>query len=202
MIRIKEAIIVEGKYDKIKLSSIVDGLIIETNGFRIFKNKKKMDMIKNLAQNKGILILTDSDSAGFMIRNYISGSVDNNKIKQAYIPDLYGKEKRKPKYSKEGKLGVEGVSEDILIEAIKRAGATIEGLENKEDRGKENRLITKVDFYKNGLTGKSNSKLNRLKLINYLNLPEHLSVNSLINVLNSILTYKEYNKIMKKLNLK
>ena len=202
MIKIKEAIIVEGKYDKMKLSTIIDGLIIETNGFRIFKNKKKLNMLRDIAEKRGILILTDSDSAGFIIRNYISGALGKGNIKQAYIPDLYGKEKRKAKYSKEGKLGVEGISEDIIIEAIKRAGVNIENSDESNNNEKNHRPISKLDFFKDGLSGGANSKENRLKLINYLNLPEQLSVNALIDVINTILNYDEYKDIVKKLDIK
>ena len=126
MIRVKEAIIVEGRYDKIKLSSVVDGLIIETGGFRIFKDKNLLAMIRRLADSRGILIMTDSDAAGFMIRNYLSGAVDPSKIKHAYIPDILGKEKRKEKPSKEGKLGVEGVPVSAIEDALKRAGISYE----------------------------------------------------------------------------
>ena len=123
MIQVREAIIVEGKYDKIKLSNFIDGLIITTDGFGIFKNKEKQALIRRLADTRGILILTDSDGAGFVIRNFLKGSVSQNRIKHAYIPDIFGKEKRKDKPSKEGKLGVEGISEKILCDAIARSGA-------------------------------------------------------------------------------
>ena len=129
MIRIKEAIIVEGKYDKVKLSSLIDGLILETRGFGIFKDKRQMELIRKLADSRGIIVLTDSDAAGFVIRGHLNSSVDNSKIKHAYIPDVFGKEKRKEKSSKEGKLGVEGVDAALILEALTRAGATILGKE-------------------------------------------------------------------------
>ena len=126
MIKINQAVIVEGKYDKIKLSSIIDGLIIETNGFSVFKDKEKQRLIRRLADEKGILIMTDSDSAGFKIRSFLGGSIPSDKIFHAYIPDIFGKEKRKTEYSKEGKLGVEGVSVQVITEALERAGVLYE----------------------------------------------------------------------------
>jgi ribonuclease M5 len=126
LIHVKEAVIVEGKYDKIKLSSLIDGLILPTNGFRIFKDPEKMALIRSLADTRGLLILTDSDSAGFLIRNYLSGCIAPEKIRHAYIPDILGKEKRKDKPSKEGKLGVEGVPISILKEALLRAGVSVD----------------------------------------------------------------------------
>lgn len=188
MIKIKEAIIVEGKYDKIKLSSIIDGLIIETNGFRIFKDKNKVEFLRKLADTRGILVFTDSDSAGFLIRNHISSIIPKDKIKHAYIPDIYGKEKRKNKYSKEGKLGVEGVPQEVIINSLKNANVLYS---LSEPACKEKREITKLDLYNWGLSGKDNSLKLRRKFLKQLNLPEHLSVNSLLKVLNSIMTYDE-----------
>lgn len=188
MIKIKEAIIVEGKYDKIKLSSIIDGLIIETNGFRIFKDKNKIEFLRKLADTRGILVFTDSDSAGFLIRNHISSIIPKDKIKHAYIPDIYGKEKRKTKYSKEGKLGVEGVPQEVIINSLKNANVLYS---LSEPACKEKREITKLDLYNWGLSGKDNSLKLRRKFLKQLNLPEHLSANSLLKVLNSIMTYDE-----------
>lgn len=196
MIKIKEAIIVEGKYDKIKLSSIVEGLIIETRGFQIFKDKEKLSLIQKLAKQRGILVLTDSDSAGFMIRNYLSGAVPQENIKQAYIPDLYGKEKRKEKPSKEGKLGVEGVSEEIILDAIRRAGVLVE----TDERKQEGRNITKIDLYEDGLSGREDSKEKRREFLKLLGLPEHLSVNCLLEVLNGMLSFEEYKNALTRLN--
>lgn len=190
MIKLKEAVIVEGRYDKIKLSQLIDGLIVDTGGFRIFTDKKKLNFIKKLAKNTGILILTDSDNAGFMIRNYIKGSINEGTVKHAFIPDMYGKEKRKKKLSKEGKIGVEGVPDDILIEVIRKASSEIEN-------DNINRKITKADFYRDGLSGKDNSSQKRKNLLKYLSLPEHLSQNTLINVLNKIMTYEKYCEIIK-----
>lgn len=188
MIKIKEAIIVEGKYDKIKLSSIIDGLIIETNGFRIFKDKNKVEFLRKLADTRGILVFTDSDSAGFLIRNHISSIIPKDKIKHAYIPDIYGKEKRKNKYSKEGKLGVEGAPQEVIINSLKNANVLYS---LSEPACKEKREITKLDLYNWGLSGKDNSSKLRRKFLKQLNLPEHLSANSLLKVLNSIMTYDE-----------
>lgn len=196
MIKINEAIVVEGKYDKIKLSSIVDGLIIETNGFRIFKDKEKINLLRNLAKKRGILIFTDSDSAGFLIRNYISSIIPKENIKHAYIPDIYGKEKRKYNYSKEGKLGVEGIPKKIIEKSLKDAGVIFKETELVK---KNKREITKIDLYDYGLSGRDNSSELRKAFLKQLNLPEHLSVNSLVKVLNCSLTYEEFEIEIKKL---
>lgn len=194
MIKVKEAVIVEGKYDKIKLSSIIDGLIIETGGFRIFKDREQMQLIRKLADTRGILVLTDSDSAGFLIRNYLTGSIPAEKIKHAYIPDIFGKEKRKEKPSGEGKLGVEGVPVQTILEALKRAGVTCESVGEPDGR-----KITKTDLYLAGLSGGDNSAEKRRLLLQELNLPEHLTVNSLVGVLNSIMGYENFQNLLDKL---
>lgn len=194
MIKVKEAVIVEGKYDKIKLSSIIDGLIIETGGFRIFKDREQMQLIRKLADTRGILVLTDSDSAGFLIRNYLTGSIPAEKIKHAYIPDIFGKEKRKEKPSGEGKLGVEGVPVQTILEALKRAGVTCEPAGEPDGR-----KITKTDLYLAGLSGGDNSSEKRRLLLQELNLPEHLTVNSLVGVLNSMMSYENFQNLLDKL---
>ncbi len=196
MIRVKEAVIVEGRYDKIKLSSVIDGLIIETGGFRIFKDKEQLAMIRWLAETRGILILTDSDSAGFMIRNYLAGAIDPAKIKHAYIPDVLGKEKRKEKPSKEGKLGVEGVPADTILAALERAGVICE-----DPQPQNLRVITKTDLYELGLSGREDSARRRKAFLNKLGLPEHLAVNPLVKVLNSMMTYEELCQTMKELSI-
>ncbi len=145
-LKVKEAVIVEGKYDKIKLSSLIDGVIIETNGFQIFKDPEQMAMIRRLAETRGILVLTDSDGAGFVIRNYLSSSIPAEQIKHAYVPDMFGKEKRKEKPSKEGKLGVEGVPAQVILEALQRAGATC----GQELVACPKRMITKTDLFEAG----------------------------------------------------
>lgn len=196
MIKIKEVIIVEGKYDKIKLSSIIDGIIIETNGFHIFKDKDKVNLLRNLADTNGILVFTDSDSAGFLIRNYISSIIPKERIKHAYIPDIYGKEKRKDRYSKEGKLGVEGVPKEVIIRSLKNAGVMFE----EDDLAKKtSREITKIDLYNYGLSGRDNSVEMRSTFLKQFNLPEHLSVNSLVKVLNCTMTHEEFEIAMKRL---
>lgn len=194
MLKVKEAIIVEGKYDKIKLSSLIDGLIIETNGFRIFKDNDKMQMLRRLAESRGLLILTDSDAAGFQIRNYLNGAIDNRNIKHAYIPDIYGKERRKEKPSKEGKLGVEGISQEILAKAIRAAGASCAAVLEPS------RQITKMDLFEDGFSGRPDSAARRKALLHTLSLPEHLSVNALVKVLNSIMSFEDYKSVVGKLN--
>lgn len=194
-LKIKEAIIVEGKYDKIKLSSLIDGTIIETNGFQIFKDKKQMAMIRRLAETRGILVLTDSDAAGFVIRNYLTGAIPKEQIRHAYVPDIFGKERRKDQPSKEGKLGVEGIPKDVLLEALQRAGV----LCDESDSEEEKRLITKTDLFEAGLSGGENSAQKRKKLLQMLDLPEHLAPNSLVKVLNSLMDYERFCKIVEKL---
>lgn len=196
MIKIKEAIIVEGKYDKIKLSNFIDGLIITTDGFGVFKNKEKQALIRHLAQTRGLLILTDSDGAGFVIRNFLKGTVPSDKIKNAYIPDIFGKEKRKDKPSKEGKLGVEGISEKILCDAIAKSGAECELSDGYVKSEKE---ITKADLFEYGLTGTPNSSANREKLKQALNLPHNMTSNSILDVINCIMTKDEFISLCEKL---
>ena len=187
MIKIDRAVIVEGRYDKIKLSSIIDGVIIETDGFGIFNNKEKQRLIRRLAETKGLLILTDSDSAGFKIRSFIRGIVPAEQIKHAYIPDIFGKEKRKTEASKEGKLGVEGVKVQVIIDALEKAGVLCE-----ESEKTERREITKLDLYEDGLSGKPDSDALRKKLLKHLDLPERLTSNALVQILNTFLTFEEY----------
>jgi ribonuclease M5 len=186
MIKIKQAVIVEGKYDKIKLSSIIDAVIIETDGFRIFKDKEKQKLIRKLADTCGILIITDSDSAGFKIRSFICGTIPNENIYHAYIPDILGKEKRKSVPSKEGKLGVEGVPSSIIVDALTKAGILF------EETRMISRRITKNDFYEDGLTGKKNSRALKYLLLKHLELPAMLSTNSLLKMINLFVTYDEY----------
>ena len=198
MIKIKEAVIVEGKYDKIKLSSLIDGLIIETGGFQIFSDREKIELLRRLAVTRGLLILTDSDSAGFLIRNHIQSCIPKEKIRHAYIPDLYGKEKRKLHPSKEGKLGVEGIDPEILLESIRRSGASaIEEAGSSEEK----RKITKLDLYEDGFSGGADSSKKRQVLLRELGLPERLTAKALVPVLNSLVNYEEYQKVVKKINL-
>ena len=190
----EQAVIVEGKYDKIKLSSIIDAVIIQTNGFKIFKDEQKRDLIRYYASKKGIIILTDSDSAGFKIRNYVKGIVKDGKIINVYIPDVFGKEKRKIAPSKEGKLGVEGIKKDIIIEALEKAGVLMEQSKAKTD------LITKMDLYEDGLTGGQNSSYKRQKLLHELDLPELLTTGAMLDILNTMFDKKGYKDIIKKIN--
>ena len=185
MIKIEEAVIVEGKYDKIKLSNILDALIIETNGFQIYKDKERLEFIRRLALERGIIVITDSDHSGFQIRNYISSGIPKDKIKHIYIPDIYGKEKRKSEPSKEGKLGVEGMSDKLLSELFEKADVSYSKAEKRE-------LITNYDLFEAGVSGCPNAKENKKKLLQSLNLPEFLSTNSLLSCLNSAMTREEF----------
>lgn len=193
MITIKEAIIVEGKYDKMRLKSVVNATIIETNGFRIFKDKEKVSLIKQLAQKQGIIVLTDSDGAGFVIRNHLKNIVPKEQIKHAYIPQIKGKEKRKDAPSKEGTLGVEGIDEQQLLLSLKNAGVTYNSANKKNS-------ISKTDLYKLGLTGRDNSQKMRGELLKKLNLPQYITTNALIDVLNSLMDLEELANIVDEIN--
>ena len=186
MIKIRQAVVVEGKYDKIKLSGIIDAPIIQTDGFGIFKDKELQKMIRTLAEKQGIIVLTDSDSAGFKMRSFIGSTVDNGKIINAYIPDIFGKERRKTEPSKEGKLGVEGVAEQVIMQALANAGVLCERTEEPE------RPITKIDLYELGCTGGEISSEKRAALLKYYDLPSRLTANSLVKVLNCITSYDEF----------
>ena len=192
MIKIKEAVIVEGKYDKIKLSGIIDTVIIETDGFAIFKDKEKQKLIRFLSEKRGIIIMTDSDSAGFKIRNFINGITKSENIKNVYIPDIYGKEKRKTESSKEGKLGVEGMQTEIIMIALEKAGVLYD--ENNKNSGNE---ITHTDFFEDGVSGGKNSSEIRKALAKELELPEIISSSSLLKIINSYMTYDEYKEAIK-----
>ena len=191
MIRIREAIIVEGRYDKNTLAQIVDAPILETSGFGIFHDRQRLALLRRLAETRGIIVLTDSDGAGFVIRNYLRSAIDPSQVKHAYIPDVAGKERRKRTASKEGKLGVEGMRPDVLLEALRRAGATIEGEETMAAGAR----ITKADLYAAGLTGGADSKAARQRLLAQLDLPEHLSTNALLEVLNALMAREEFQKL-------
>lgn len=180
MIKVGPVILVEGKYDKIKLSQIFDATILTTDGFGIFKQKDKLALLRRLAETRGLLIFTDPDGAGFVIRNYLKGAVPKEKLFHAYIPDLYGKEKRKDKGSKEGKLGVEGVPDDVIIRAVEASGALQGSVPAKSG-------ITKADLYELGLSGSAGSTQRRLRLLKELQLPQQLSSNALLDVLNCII---------------
>lgn len=192
MIKLKQAVIVEGRYDKIKLKNIIDAPIIETNGFRIFNDKQRQSLIRQIADKRGILIMTDSDGAGFVIRNFLKGTVDKSKIKNCYIPQLSGKEKRKVRGSAEGFLGVEGVPDEVIIEAVRKSGAEIIG----EETVKRNE-ITKADLFSLGLTGTENSAQKRKQLLDKLNLPGYLSTNAMLTALNCLYSLEELKKIVR-----
>ena len=182
-LKIKEAIVVEGKYDQIKLSRLFDTLIIPTNGFDIYKNKSKLNMLKQVAQKSGIIILTDSDSAGFRIRNHIRNCIGDVSVKNAYIPEIEGKEKRKDTPSKEGFLGVEGISDEIIVNAVMSQTQQIDQTGEK---------ITKTDFFELGLTGGAESGQKRAKLCKKMGLPVKISANQLISALNNIYSKEEF----------
>lgn len=194
MVRIKEAIVVEGRYDKNTLSQIVDAPIFETAGFGIFKNKEQMSLLRRTAEKRGLIVFTDSDGAGFVIRNHLKSAIPGKYLKHAYIPDIPGKEKRKASPGREGKLGVEGMTPEILLEALKRAGATIEG-ENVTQRN----AITKQDLMALGLSGGANAKEKRLALLKMLSFPEHMSSNAMLEALNVLYTLEEFTVVVEKL---
>lgn len=194
MYKINEIIVVEGVYDKIKLSRFIDAVIFVTNGFQIFSNKDKINTLKTLAQKSDIVLLTDSDAAGFKIRNYIKQQLPESNVKHAYIPNVKGKEKRKVKAGKEGLLGVEGIREDIILDALKKAGCTVNGCGSTPKEGKK---ITKAHLFADGLSGGDDSFFLRKRLCEELKLPARLSSNMLIDVLNRILTYEEYAELLK-----
>ncbi len=196
MISVKEAIIVEGRYDKIKLSSIVSSPIIDTGGFRVFKDKEKQNLIKKISAQRGLLVLTDSDSAGFVIRNFLKGIVPENELKHAYIPQLRGKEKRKAEASKEGLLGVEGMDEQIIVRAIQNSGATILNYDKKVKSGD----ITKSDLYELGLSGRENSAVLREKLLKRLQLPSYLTTNAMLTALNCLYSLEELKELIESMN--
>ena len=191
MVRIREAIVVEGRYDKNTLSQIVDAPILETNGFGIFKDKKQLELLRKVAKIRGLIVFTDSDGAGFVIRNHLKSAIDGRCLKHAYIPDIPGKERRKSAPGKEGKLGVEGMSPEIILEALRRAGATIEGEDTPARNG-----ITKQDLMELGLSGGANSAEKRQKLLRKLDLPEHMSANAMLQALNLLYSAEELRSIL------
>ena len=186
MLKIKEAIVVEGRYDKNTLSQILDAAIFETNGFGIFKDSQKMDLLRRVAETRGLIVFTDSDGAGFVIRNRIKSCIPTEHLKHAYIPDVYGKERRKSIPGKEGKLGVEGMTREVIYDALRRSGATIEG-----ENAPSTAVITKQDMMELGLSGGKDSGAKRLALLKKLNLPEHMSANALLQALNVLYSLDE-----------
>ena len=191
MVKIKEAIVVEGRYDKNTLSQIVDAPILETSGFGIFKDKQQMALLRRIAETRGLIVFTDSDGAGFVIRNHIKSAIPGKYLKHAYIPDIYGKERRKAAPGKEGKLGVEGMTRETILESLRRAGATMEGEEVPVSK-----QITKQDLMELGLSGTPEASANRLKLLKKLNLPERMSPNAMLQALNLLYNLEELTTIV------
>lgn len=191
MVKIKEAIVVEGRYDKNTLSQIVDAPILETSGFGIFKDKEQMALLRRVAEKRGLIVFTDSDGAGFVIRNHLKSAIPGKYLKHAYIPDIPGKEKRKAAPGKEGKLGVEGMTADILLEALRKAGATIEG-----EEGASVHTITKQDMMSLGLSGGENAREKRLKLQKKLGFPAHMSPNALLTAVNLLYSLEELTALL------
>lgn len=182
MRKVKEVIVVEGRYDKNALSQVVDATVITLGGFSVFNDKEKLAFLRRLAEKQGLIVLTDSDGAGFVIRNYLKGALPKELVKQAYIPDIYGKERRKRAPGKEGKLGVEGMKPDVLLVALERAGATF--LDGALEENRKGAPITKADLFALGLTGGQDSAARRQALLRKLELPEHLTANGLLEALN------------------
>ena len=188
MVKIREAIVVEGRYDKNTLAQIVDAPILETAGFGIFKNKEQMDLLRRVAKERGLIVFTDSDGAGFVIRNRIKSAIPASQLKHAYIPDIYGKEKRKSTPGKEGKLGVEGMRPEVILEALRRAGATFE---EEPVQSVPPREITKQDLMDLGLSGSPDAGERRKKLLKACRFPEHMSANAMLQALNLLYTLEE-----------
>lgn len=188
MIRVREAIVVEGRYDANTLRQIVDAPVFETGGFGVFNDRERLKLLRLAAETRGLIVLTDSDGAGFVIRRYLSGAIDPKRVKHAFIPDVYGKERRKRTASKEGKLGVEGMRPEIIVDALRRAGATIEGEAERRAPGG----ITKADLYAAGLSGKPDSAEKRRALLKKLDLPGRLSPNAMLRALELLYTREEF----------
>ncbi len=188
--KIKEVIVVEGRYDKNALLQVVDATVITTEGFGVFNDKEKVDYLRRLAEKQGVLLLTDPDGAGFVIRNYLKGVLPPETIKQAYVPDIFGKERRKKKGGKEGKLGVEGMSPAQLLDSLRRSGATILG----EESPRESAGITSADLMEKGVIG-PNSTQRRAELIKKLQLPQHISTKGLLEALNLLLSREEWEQM-------
>ena len=192
MVKIREAIVVEGRYDKNTLSQIVDAPILQTNGFGIMKDKEQLELLRRVAQLRGLIVFTDSDGAGFVIRNYLKGVIPKDQLKHAYIPDIPGKERRKAAPGKEGKLGVEGMTPQIILEALRRSGATFEQEETAVLLGE----LTKQDLMELGLSGTADSSARRKILLKYLQLPEHMSSNAMLQALNLLYTKEALEQIL------
>jgi len=190
--RIKEVIVVEGRYDKNAISQVVDAPVVTLGGFAVFNDKEKLAFLRRLAEKRGLIILTDSDGAGFVLRNYLKGALPKDRVKQAYIPDVKGKERRKRRGGKEGKLGVEGMPPAVLLEALRRAGATF----GDASPAKEEKRLTKADLFALGLTGGEGSAEKRRLLLRRLNLPERLTANGLLEALNLLFSREELEALL------
>lgn len=189
---IREVIVVEGRYDKNALKQVVQATVVETGGFGVFNDKERLALLRRLAKERGLIILTDSDGAGFVIRNFLKGAIPKSQIKHAYIPDVYGKERRKAAPGKEGKMGVEGMTPRVLLDALERAGATFE-----DDAPLSERMpVTKADFYELGLTGGKDSAARRAALLKKLSLPEHMTTNALLEAVNILCGREELMRLM------
>ena len=191
MIKINEAIAVEGRYDKNTLCQIVDAPILETSGFGIFNDKKQMELLRKVAKVRGLIVFTDADGAGFVIRNHIKSAIPSQYLKHAYTPDIMGKERRKASPGKEGKLGVEGMRPEVIIDALRKAGATIEGEDVPSCQ-----QITKQDLMELGLSGGADASTKRLALLKKLDLPEHMSANAMLQALNLLYSLEELTEII------
>ena len=194
MVKIKEAIVVEGRYDKNTLSQILDATILETSGFGIFKDKQQMALLRRIAEKRGLIVFTDSDGAGFVIRNHIKSAIPGKYLKHAYIPDIMGKERRKSAPGKEGKLGVEGMKPEIILDALRKSGATIEG-----ETSQKLQAITKQNLMDLGLSGGADASAKRLALLKKINLPERMSANAMLQALNLLYTLEELTTLVESL---
>jgi len=195
VVKIKEAIVVEGRYDKNTLSQIVDAPILETSGFGIFKDKEQMALLRRIAEIRGLIVFTDADGAGFVIRNHIKSAIPGKYLKHAYTPDIFGKERRKAKGGKEGKLGVEGMTREVILESLRRAGATFEGADADTPR----KEITKADLMDLGLYGPGSAE-NRAALIKKLGFPEKMSTNAFLQAVNLLYSLDELKETLEKHN--
>ena len=194
MVKIAQAIVVEGRYDKNTLAQVVDAPILETSGFGIMRDKENLALLRRVAKARGLIVFTDSDGAGFVIRNYLKGAIEPQYLLHAYIPDIYGKEKRKSAPGKEGKLGVEGMPPDVIIDCLRRAGATFEG-----GTSLPTNRITKQDLMELGLSGGKDSSFLRKKLMRKIGFPEHMSSNAMLQALNLLYDYSELQELVEKL---
>lgn len=197
MIKVKEVIVCEGRYDKDTLSQVFDAVIIETGGFGVFNDREKLALLRRLAEARGLVILTDSDGAGFQIRGYLKGAIDPKLVKHAYIPDIPGRERRKKTASKAGTLGVEGMRPEVLVEALRRAGATLEGAESSGGEAEE---LSAADMYALGLSGRPGSAALRAALLAELGLPGKLQGASLRGVLSALYTREELERALSALS--